>query len=366
MKQRLQGRIYLTEVNNRLYAIRLETSAEDASTVFPDVLEPIVSGFNIEDRFYIEDYSEELGIVWYRPGSRMPGNPWKRRVNDYTQQVFFAENVSGNERVEVYTLSDAGNDDLMALAARLPELLDGAIIEGEPRVESIDTREVVEFDVSYTSGSGNWSGRYFATYDEGRNLGLIIGARATDRSGEFEAHYNNIKRFMTFTPAEEYYPYTAFSESLAYDKTAGFDVDVPAYWQTVAVIRNWQSKLDLAFTAHPAGAVWLIWIDDASPDPQETFARLFVENTAGREWFDVDERGFRPVTIDGRDAYEIHGVLDRNPARPGAFFIVYDEERSRSYLIGSLESVESTISYEPAYEVLRSSFTIQPLSSEEE
>ncbi|MGB1288106.1 MAG: hypothetical protein ACPG7F_16335, partial [Aggregatilineales bacterium] len=346
----IAGRLYLAEANGRRYVIQLETADEDAATTFTQTLEPIVSGFNIQNRFYIEDYADELGFVWYRPAPRLPGNPWNRRNYIPAIQQISADNFALTERVEVFLLPDLEDDDVSTLAGRLVEMFESVEIVGDIALVTVDSREVAEVDVTYNDGAG--AGRYFATYDEGRQLGLIIGARATIGEGDFETHYDNIKRFITFTPADSYYPYRPVSELRVYDDSSGFDVDVPAVWQTVAIDRNFAPNVDRYWTATREGTVWMLWLDNATDDPQETFNRVFEGS------FEVDTQGFRPVTIGGYEAVEFSGTHTGEDA-PGLFFIVYDESRNRSYLIGHTTSGNDL---DAIYEMQKSSFEVQALT----
>ena len=342
------GRLYTTIANGRSYIAWFETPVLNAASIYPDTMETMLSGVDIKDLFYVVDLSEQLGITLNRPGTQLPDNPWGGRNYSPDLNAMVFNNFNGSERLEVVQYPNTDIEDPVELATALAESVEGLTLADDPQIVTVDTREVAEFDILYDLGGTEWYGRYFATYDEQRDLGLIIGFRAIGDNTDYLDHYADMTERMVFTEGE-YYPFTPIEKQVVYNSTYGFTVDVPALWQTFELDINRQPGIDRYWSTDGANRVEIYIDGNSGQDIQSTLQTIYE-----------DEDELPELVMSDLQTATVSGYLGLAYfADTVQFFAVLDEQREQVFIVRLYNPDGAD---REMYDTLLSSFNLLSLS----
>ena len=327
----VMGRIYLYDepLNNKKYIFWAETPSVDAEEHFDEIFEPMLDGIVIEDLYYIEDFSDTIGITLELPNLILSTEAWEHRKAEARNYLTNWRSADGTKLIEIYQVYNT-DGDLEAVLNRLNVIFGSDITLGEIEINVVEDKQILETTAVIEEAGLPWAGRYFAWYDEARELGLVIGMRGLE---PIDRQYEHLRDSIVYTEG-------AFSvtknllEFEDFDRSLGFTADVPALWYPPQVNYTIGSATRILVSSLDH-EVNIFVIEGGSDDARENVRFVGLNNICVRD--DADNCIYEEVELEsGETAYVAEAFFfDGVATNYFPYFAVYSPDTGLTYVAGA-------------------------------
>lgn len=347
---RQTGRLYAASVGSTAYIARFETVATEAEILFPEVFENMIDAFTIVPAAVNERF-EGFGVEFARPNPILT----VASVNLYEasqDKVFYRINHA-TQLVEMFLVPQS-DGDLNTIAQAVTRA--GLEIVGDSVEIEVKGRAGLEVTVTRTEENGDvWNGKYFASYDEEKQLGTVIGARSVEEFADYAQIYADLISSIVFIEGSfnEYTNIENKATNFSPINEYGFRMQAPLAWQPIIHDRGFSENINrIAMVGNPRYLYVYVVFNQAND--LEAITRLVAE----RRGWTLDESSLTETTVNGKPAVEFIYTTERFE---GKGFTVYDEQREHALVIDAFRATGAPFDYEALFETAKSTLSILPL-----
>ncbi len=326
---RISGRIYTAMIDGLPYTARFEAPSLEADRQFRAVFEPMLDGLMISPRVIHAEFPG-FGIAFDRPTD----DTWTANLYEQAQNKVFYINDPGTRLIELFLVPDT-DQTLFSLATTVQQV---GLLPSDPQYITIGTTQGLLFMAEgKPDATETWRGQYLAVYDSERRLGWVIGVRAIEGLGEYQAAFDLIRESLILTPGP-YDPYIDLdfkAEDFSIRELFGFTTHVPLAWESLVLEGNVEANVEV-FSLNTFDQSIIFYVFEGAQNLTQVGAEFFpAEGT--------------PITVDGRLALEYrYTTID---GLSGQAFSLNDPYRDQLIIV-------EVIGSEVIYRVVRDHFRL--------